>query len=281
MTKRDFIIRQIAKTNKKNFENYVVTRIYHLLNRSDLKFVTQQYVNRPEGHALTDMYFPQLGLHIEIDEPFHKKQKQLDIHREREIIQATDHEIKRVEITQDIEFINLQINLIVGELAKRIEQKEKEKTWEPWDLEQEFKPQYYREKGYLDVSENPSFRRIVDACNCLGQNYKAVQRGWFKSKLYPNHNIWFPKFYENEGWANSISNDGKTITEKCKVPDLHKSWFEGSINNPDKIIAFPRSVDNLGFRLYKFAGVFETDVASSSLENGIVLRLSEARLELK
>ena len=73
MTKRDYIIRQIAKTNKKNYENYVVTRIYHLLNRTDLKFITQQYVNRPDGHALTDMYLPQLQLHIEIDESFHKK----------------------------------------------------------------------------------------------------------------------------------------------------------------------------------------------------------------
>ena len=59
MTKREYIIRQIAKTNKKKYENYVVTRIFHRLNRDDVKFMTQQFVNRPEGHALTDMYFPQ------------------------------------------------------------------------------------------------------------------------------------------------------------------------------------------------------------------------------
>ena len=57
MTKREYVIRQIAKTNKKNYENYVVTRIYHLLNRTDVKFVTQQYVNRPEGHALKTCTF--------------------------------------------------------------------------------------------------------------------------------------------------------------------------------------------------------------------------------
>ena len=115
MTKRDYIIRQIAKTNKKNYENYVVTRIYHMLNRTDIKFVTQQYVNRPEGHALTDMYFPQIQLHIEIDEPFHNKQVDLDIDRETDIIQATDHHISRIEITEDLDSINNQIaNLIFG-----------------------------------------------------------------------------------------------------------------------------------------------------------------------
>ena len=106
MTKREYVIRQIAKTNKKNYENYVVTRIYHLLNRIDVKFVTQQYVNRPEGHALTDMYFPQIKLHVEIDEPFHKKQIGLDIHRETDIIQATDQHISRIKITDDLSGIS-------------------------------------------------------------------------------------------------------------------------------------------------------------------------------
>ena len=120
MTKRDYIIRQIAKTNKKNYENYVVTRIYHLLNRMDIKFVTQQYVNRPEGHALTDMYFPQIKLHIEIDEPFHKKQIGSDIDRETDIIQATNHQISRIKITQDLESINSQITDLVVQIRAKI-----------------------------------------------------------------------------------------------------------------------------------------------------------------
>ena len=187
MTERDYIIKQISKTNKKNFENYVVTRIYHLLNRVDLKFTTQQFVNRPEGHALTDMYFPQLSVHIEVDEPFHMKQVELDINRDSDIIQATDHEINRIEITEDLNSINRKIDIIVNDLKSKIKKKEQNKTWEPWDLEKEFNPSYYKEKGYLDVGENPVFRKIVDACNCLGQNYISVQQGWFKSKIYTNN----------------------------------------------------------------------------------------------
>ena len=280
MTKREYIIRQIAKTNKKNFENYVVTRIYHRLDRNDVKFLTQQYVNRPEGHALTDMYFPQLKLHIEIDEPFHKKQERLDIDRETDIIQATNHEIYRIEITERLEDINEQIESLVQKIRSNIALKEQTSEWEPWDLEKEFNPLYYQRKGYLDVNENPAFRKIVDACNCLGQNYKSVQQGWFKSKVYPNHNLWFPKFYENEEWDNRISNDGKTITVKCKKKDKYETWYTSVVTNKVKRITFPRSIDNLGFRLYKFAGIFETDVEKSTFENGVIHRLINERIEI-
>jgi len=97
MTELEYIIKQISKTNKKNYENYVVTRIWHGINNTDIKFTTQQFVSRPEGHVLTDMYFPQFNLHIEIDEPFHNNQKELDINREADIIEATNHKIKRVK----------------------------------------------------------------------------------------------------------------------------------------------------------------------------------------
>lgn len=113
MTELEFIIKQISKTNKKNFENYVVTRIWHGINTTDIKFTTQQYVNRPKGHALTDMYFPQFKLHIEIDEPFHENQKELDINRETDIIEATGHVIERIKITDDLSFVNNQIDRIV------------------------------------------------------------------------------------------------------------------------------------------------------------------------
>jgi len=247
----------------------------------DIKFITQQYVNRPEGHALTDMYLPQIQLHIEIDEPFHKKQIDSDIDRETDIIQATEHHISRIKITEDLNSINNQIADLVKKIRAKIKSLEKSGQWESWNLDKEFNPNHYREKGYLDVQENPAFRKIVDACNCLGQNYKAVQQAWFKSKIYPNHNLWFPKFYENEDWDNRISKDGTVITEKCKNPEKYDAWFKGVTSNLVKRITFPRSVDNLGFRLYRFAGIFETDLELSSIENGVIHRLKETRIEIK
>jgi len=71
MDKKEYIIRQLGRTKNKRYESYVVTRIVHLLNDFSIKFVTQQYVSRPEGRALTDLFFPQFGIHIEVDEGQH------------------------------------------------------------------------------------------------------------------------------------------------------------------------------------------------------------------
>ncbi len=280
MTELEYIIKQISKTNKKNFENYVVTRIWHGINTTDIKFTTQQFVSRPNGHALTDMFFHQFKLHIEIDEPFHNKQKELDISREADIIQATNHRIERIKITNDISFINEQIDNIVEKIKNLRKEGIKNKTFEPWDLEKEFNPDFYRKKGYLDVEENPSFRTILDASNCLGQNYKGVQRAWFKSKVYENHNLWFPKFYKNADWDNKITEDGKTIIEKCKIEGKKDTYYKDSIDSKVKRIVFPRSKDNLGFVLYKFKGVFETDKERSSPEKGMVYKRIETRFDI-
>lgn len=44
MQKYTYIKSQLAKTNKKNEENYVITRVGYKLNDEHIKFVKQQYV---------------------------------------------------------------------------------------------------------------------------------------------------------------------------------------------------------------------------------------------
>lgn len=282
MTELEYIIKQISKTNKKNFENYVVTRIWHGINKLDVKFVTQQYINRPNGHALTDMYFPQFNLHIEVDEPFHNKQIDLDLSRETDIIQATNHRIERIKITDDIHFINSQIDRVINEIKILRENAIENNSFSPWDLNKEFDPEYHWNKGYLDLYENPAFKTITHACNSIGQNYKdRSQRSWVKSKVFENHNIWFPKFYSNDEWDNWISDDGQAITEKCKIISKQKKHFEDIMNSDIKRIVFPRSKDNLGFTLYRFRGIFQTDKENSSIDNGIIHRRISTRLEMK
>lgn len=281
MTELEYIIKQISKTNKKNFENYVVTRIWHGINHLDIKFTTQQYIRRPNGHALTDMYFPQFDLHIEADEPFHNKQIEIDLKREVDIIEATNHKILRIKISDNLKSINDRIDKIISKIRELRTEKIKNGIFEPWDLKKEFDPEYHRKRGYLSVSENPAFRTILDASNCLGQNYKGVQRAWFKSKVYENHNLWFPKFYENNDWDNRISSDGKTIFEKCKIDGRKDTHYYDLINQPTKRIVFPRSIDNLGFVLYRFKGIFETDKERSSPENGMVYKRIDTRIEIK
>lgn len=280
LTKQEYIIRQIAKTNKKNFENYVVTRIVHSLDTNEIKFLTQQFVKRPNGYALTDLYLPQISLHVEIDEPFHSKQVIQDVDRELDIINATNQQIKRVKVTDSIDELNSQIDNLVSFIRAKVDNLKKLGNFVSWNYEEEFDPNYWIGKGELKLEENPKFRTILDACNCMGQNFKNCQRAFYKSKHYKNHHLWFPKFYKNEEWDNSISEDGKLIREICKTPEKAVKHFNRSMNYNSLRIVFPRSIDNLGYKLYSFRGIFKTDVKASSIEEGVVHRRIDTRIKV-
>ena len=145
----EYITRHLSRAEKKRFEHYVVSRIWHQLDDLSIKFVTQQYVRRPNGRALTDLFFPQIETHIEIDEPHHFKQKELDQLRELDIINATNHTILRVDVQSSIQSINKRITEIVNILK---EKKQNTKDFRPWDLEKEQNPQTYIDKGFIDLS---------------------------------------------------------------------------------------------------------------------------------
>jgi very-short-patch-repair endonuclease len=95
--KKEFIVLQFARTHNKKYENYVITRIWHKLDRMDVKPVTQQYVVRPEGYAKVDLYLPQVGLFIEVDEGHHKRNVTADEIREKDVIEVTEGQVVRID----------------------------------------------------------------------------------------------------------------------------------------------------------------------------------------
>jgi len=284
MNKLEYIAKQLSRTKKKKYELYVITRIIHRLDRDDLEIITQQYISRkaPQRHALVDLYLPQLKIYIEVDEPFHVQQVQKDISREADIIDSTGLAAFHVTITDDLNHVNGQIEVLCDMIKEKISTLEAKSVWESWNLEKKFTPEYHINKEILSVVEGSSFRKIVDACNALGQGYIGAQQSWYSLKKYPNYNAWFPKFYENEKWDNSISDDRKTIIMICKDHTQRESYYLKNVNSPQRyVIAFPRVIDSLGSRLYKFAGVFEFDKEVSSPEKGIVFRQVEDHFSLK
>lgn len=274
MEKYRYIKSQLAKTNKKNDENYVVTRIWHKLDREDVKFVTQQYIVRPDGkHALTDMFFPQINLHIEIDEGYHQNEIQIlkDKIRENDIISITGHEIMRVDVTKDLNSINEQIDKIVSYINDKI--RDLGDNFIPWDIEKEYSPQTYIEKGYIKVSDNVAFKTCADAANIFGHNYIGYQRGGTNHPYIDDVMIWFPKLFPNGEWDNSISPDGTIIREK----NIHEEKVDQHINEiihnqKHKRIVFAKVKGPLGDVLYKFKGEFELDVPLSIKERCLIWR---------
>ena len=270
MDKIEYITRQFLRAEKKRFEHYVVTRIWHLLNDLEIKFVTQQYVARPEGRALTDMFFPQLKIHIEIDEGHHKKKIEWDKLREVDIINATGHKIYRVDVTKDIFAINNEVDNIVNHLKAS---KNSLMGFKAWNIEAEQNPQTYIDKGFICGENDVAFRTLVDAANCFGHKYKGLQKGSVVHRNEPNKLIWFPKLYDNNGWNNQISNDEKTITEICKLPEISKRHIDEIVNGKihDRII-FARVKSPLGDIMYRFKGEYKLGKNASNYQTGLLWR---------
>jgi very-short-patch-repair endonuclease len=272
MTKLEYITRQFSRAENKRFEHYVVTRIWHLLNDLSIKFVTQQYVTRPEGRALTDMFFHQLQVHIEIDEGHHKKQIEWDRLREADIINATGHEIIRIDVTRGIE----QINEDIDEIVKRLRDKKLDAAdFKAWDIDAEQNPRTYIEKGYIDLKDDVAFRTIVDAANCFGNNYKpkAIWTGGAKHPKEAGKIIWCPKLYKNGLWNNRISDDETTIWEISESPEIAQKHIDSALKSAiQKRIVFARVKGPLGDVMYRFKGEYQLDQQATDYQHGLVWR---------
>lgn len=214
MDKSEFILRQLCRANHKIYENYVVTRIWHLLNNTNIKFVTQQLVRSDSGRALTDIYFPQLDIHVEVDERHHLNQLEADTERELGIVTATGHQIKRIKADgKELETIHQQVTSLVEEINKLW----KDKGSPVWDFDKEFSPEKYIKKGYVHSEEKDDFRRIVDACNSFGCNYRGFQQATCRHPREENTSLWFPKLFNSTDWTNKLSQDEEHIYEEKKT----------------------------------------------------------------
>jgi very-short-patch-repair endonuclease len=278
MTKLEFVAKQLAKAQTKKFEHYVVHRIWHRLDNLNIKPITQQFVSRPTGRAVTDLFFPQFNIHIEVDEEHHKKQIAADQLREADIINATGHEVLRVDVTRPIEEINDAVEKIVDRLRTEASLDE----FIPWDLEKEMDPITYINLGYLDVADNVAFSTIAEAATCFGQDYRnGMQLSYFPHPSEANTKLWFPRLYPNADWDNQLSTDENVITYASFDPDRRNTHIDEMVadgrTSPTRVV-FARVVDALGVRVYKFKGAYQFDFDATNYETGIVLNRISTRV---
>ncbi|HPN30761.1 MAG TPA: hypothetical protein PKY81_07375 [bacterium] len=287
MDKLEFMVKQISKTNKKNRENYVITRIVHLLNDLEIKFITQQYVIRPNNkRALMDMYFPQINFFIEINEEHHEKQIDQDKIRNLDIVNAINCEPEEIiDVTKPVNDIHKQIDGVVSKIKEKINKLKGEKKFIPWDLDNEFNPDTYIEKGYIDVEDKVSFYKISDIIKCFGEN-KSIQQGGVKHPKEKDVLLWWPKLYlndirpENIEWLNEISDDENTITEINKNPERAQAHIELVKKEKEHIrIVFAKIKDALGDNMYRFKGKYELNINQSNFKNGLIWKRISSRVK--
>ena len=279
--KLDYITRILQKTSKKRIENYVISRIWHQLNNDEIKISHQQYVYRNDNNfALTDLYFPQLNYHIEVNEEFHYKDElkiSADKLREEDIIRNTKgHTIRFIDCQNDktLNEIHLQIDQIVNEINKLVEEQKRQNKFQVWD-EAELTPTYWKRKGIISVEENVNLRTIDEIGFLFGE--KVMNKGFLKAGAvrYTKDGfseVWWPSEIKKSNWENKFENDFEIITEKNLLESKANHHVQHYVNNnPEcKRIVFFKYKDELGFNFYKFVGCFKLNSNRSLNENQLV-----------
>ncbi len=271
--KLDYMARLFRKISHKRFECYVIQRIWHSLNDDRVKFVVQQYVRRnkeEDKYALADLYLPQLGIIVEVNEAYHlasERQKEIDAIRNAEVSKTADAIVRVVDCTKKLPDIHSQIAFIVNEIKQRIKKRESESNFKPWGGEDTLTVEYHKQKGCVRVEDDEYFRTIDDICETFGT--KAKHRGFLRAggadiPGHDDHMLWFPSVTNSGGWHNVLF-DEKTIYEFNEKDDISKKHFEGikSNHNLPKRVTFFREKDDLGFNFYRFVGVYELDYVKS------------------
>lgn len=279
------------RTMNKSFENYVVQAIWNRIADPSLKPVTQQYIRTSGGGYFIDLYFPQVGIAIEIDEFHHGSEWHVKHDQNRaasifDVLQGVaDTElsttIQRVIRSEIDSYSNFEE--MISELAERIiseaEKRKRSGTFREWTELHPDPNEYFRDKEILDLEEatldDVGFKTIAEGHNALfgsnwkrgsGQRRSVVRATNYYSNLYGDLHIAFLKLNVeggsgSGGWKNVMSDDGRLIREyeqgrgegSFEAEKLPiRAWFVRNVRAP-------RGGDG---NLYRFAGIFE-DVSGS------------------
>lgn len=280
MKRLDYISRALSKIQHKKYELYVISRIIHKLDNPQIRYVFQQYATRNEEtgkYALIDLYLPQLGIAIEVDEAHHKEQYTEDQLRQKEI-ERLDIEVKRITCyNTTIDKVNTEIDELVAKINDEINKLGD--AFQPWEGLDGY--DYYTKKGCFDINDKTELFSPTEICNCFGF-VNPSEKGARKLDLEGNTIIWWPRenyqlnendenswLLQNSSWCNILSDDGKTITEYNK--NLSKTEKETScdeeIKKDRKRVVFYKKRNMLNDNLYQFVGVFEIDKDETHKQN--------------
>jgi len=292
-SKDEYILKNLSKIRHKQWELFIISRIIHLLNDSDIELVCQQPIRTREGTRYLDLCFPNLNVYLEIDELHHSKDANniSDLNRMREIIDVTDFSENRIRIydsnnnDRDLNDITDEVDEFISSIKTTKERLLSKGEFIPWDYNNKYVPEVHIRRGYLDVKNNVSFLTHIDALRCFGYTGMSHQRANCNIEKPIRMSVWFPKFYRNDLWVNSLSDDEKTITMKensaWAAKKMEDNTREKIMNNDyeHKKIVFGHFKDVLGQTIYKFLGEFHMNLTKSGSTQTIWERV-KTRIDL-
>lgn len=287
--KLDFISRVLQRTAGKRIEHYVISRIWHLLKNNEIKMIPQQYISRMQArYALTDLYFPQIKLHVEINEPAHYFNEIIirqDLERKMEIERRTSHKLFIIDCRQEISNIHAQVDELISIITSDVNIQISNGVFKPWKPEDDHNPNHWKAKGSIAVADEVSFNTIEDICTLFSADYRKIVRGFLRKGgiINPRANdqlIWWPSENSRNGWINSFDPIRETITETHNIPHKAIEHYNDYLHQNCTRIVFLHFKDILGFTNYKYIGVFKNDNVLSAPDVGTVWKIAGDKFDL-
>ena len=272
ISKGNYITKSLSKIRHKPWELYVISRVIHLLDDLEVEFICQQVVLLDDGdRKFADLYFPQFNIYLEVNERgghSSEEDQKLDKVRQDEILRAIGARQEKIEnfssdehgdvTDSSLEEINQKVDNFVALLRKYKQEQILRNAFEPWDTLKKHDPAKFLKKGFLDVSENPSFLTHKDALRCFGYKKGHYQKAAWKAASWEGAFVWFPHFIKRDDWLNEFSEDEKVIYE-TKLTANENIGQKSDANDINQIrYTFAKTRDKLGNTLYRFVGVFKT-----------------------
>lgn len=258
-----------SKIDRKGVETYVIARIWNKLDNLDLHIISQQYVQRENGYALLDLYFPQIKFGVEVNEAYHLSQPEEDKIRKQEVEILTGVTIVAVDCSKPIEEVHQQIDEVVAEINHRIDKTTNFKPWHAGTLN----PDSYKAMGILKVEDEVILSSTDDICTIF--ETKVPKRGFLRAGgvlLRNGDFVWWPNAI-HPIWANEMSDDGERIVEHNKSDEQKRSQHVANcLALNQRRITFYRKKDIFGQYYYRFVGVYEMDKNASKKQNKCVWR---------
>lgn len=276
--KLEYLTKLFQKTSKKGIENYCLSRLWHRLNDDTIKIIPQQYVNRHvDKYALTDVFFPQVKIHVEVNEPAHYESKERieeDKRRKIDIERKTGHQVFTIDCRKEVNEIHKQIDDIILKIQSAIKIEKGKNTFKPWNPDEERNPIFWKGKR-ISIKDEVSLNNIEDICHLFNADFKKTKRGYLSRgginhPTLDNLHIWWPSAFTRSGWLNTINSDETEIIESNKDINTRKNHFKEYQNSSQKRCAFFHYKDVLGITSYKFKGIFSVDKNKSNSKDGIV-----------
>lgn len=174
-------LEQLEKTYYKSHENFVINSLIHDERLHELKPITQYYVERKDRkYALIDIYFPQINLAIEIDEPPHENNKLKDKERQADIENQINCRFQRITIKSTN--ILSQIEDLKIFILDLVESEKSNQRWNVWS-----EPLCKSRVDLQNELKNTLFVKIIGKIHPL--ELMDRQTGWWKMNIQKTEKV--------------------------------------------------------------------------------------------